>query len=127
LATLQAMEELEQRGVRVRSAKPGEDLQGATGELIRQIMLVMAQWERRQMLERVAEARAARIAAGLPGGRPKTALSDRQVRHIDALRSAGYSVKQIVADLGISRASVYRALVLASTGTVDSSEPQEPV
>lgn len=127
LATLQAMEELEQRGVRVRSAKPGEDLQGATGELIRQIMLMMAQWERRQMLERVAEARAARIAAGLPGGRPKTALSDRQVRHIDALRSAGYSVKQIVADLGISRASVYRALVLAATGTVDSPEPEDPV
>ena len=116
------MEELEQRGVRVRSAKPGEDLQGATGELVRQIMLVMAQWERRQMLERVAEARAARIAAGLPGGRPKTALSDRQVRHIDALRSAGYSVKQIVADLGISRASVYRALVLAATDPINDPE-----
>lgn len=127
LATLQAMEELEQRGVRVRSAKPGEDLQGATGELIRQIMLVMAQWERRQMLERVAEARAARIAAGLAGGRPKTALSDRQVRHIDALRSAGYSVRQIVADLGISRASVYRALVLTAAETVDSPEPEDPV
>lgn len=36
------MEEREQLGVRVRSAKPGEDLQGAAGELIRQIMLVMA-------------------------------------------------------------------------------------
>jgi DNA invertase Pin-like site-specific DNA recombinase len=42
LTTLQAMEELEQRGVRVPSAKPGEDLQGATGELSRQIMPVMA-------------------------------------------------------------------------------------
>ena len=89
LATLQAMEELEQRGVRVRSAKPGEDLDGATGELIRQLMLVMAQWERRQMLERVAEARAARVAAGLSAGRPKTALSDGQVRHMRALRDAG--------------------------------------
>ncbi|MFD1721869.1 recombinase family protein [Amnibacterium endophyticum] len=112
LATLQAMEELELRGVRVRSAKPGEDLQGTTGELIRQIMLVMAQWERRQMLERVAEARAARLAAGKPAGRPKTALADKQVRHIHALHAAGYSVKQIVGDLGISRASVYRALAL---------------
>ena len=120
LATLQAMEELEQRGVRVRSAKPGEDLDGATGELIRQLMLVMAQWERRQMLERVAEARAARVAAGLSTGRPKTALGEGQVRHIRALRDAGYSVKQIVADLGISRASVYRALALP-----DATEPAE--
>ncbi len=123
LATLQAMEELEQRGVHVRSAKPVEDLQGATGELIRQIMLVMAQWERRQMLERVAEARAARVAAGLPAGRPKTALADKQVRHIQALRAAGYSVRQIVADLGISRASVYRALALLSTPEVEQSVP----
>jgi DNA invertase Pin-like site-specific DNA recombinase len=125
LATLQAMEELEQRGVRVRSAKPGEDLQGATGELIRQLMLVMAQWERRQMLERVAEARAARIAAGLPAGRPKTALADRQVRHVQALRAAGYSVRQIVADLGISRASVYRALALLES-TEDGASDSEP-
>lgn len=120
LATLQAMEELEQRGVRVRSAKPGEDLDGATGELIRQLMLVMAQWERRQMLERVAEARAARVAAGLSASRPKTALGDGHVRHIRALRDAGYSVKQIVADLGISRASVYRGLALP-----DATEPAE--
>lgn len=110
LATLQAMEELERRGVRVRSAKPGENLDGATGELIRQLMLVMAQWERRQMLERVAEARAARLAAGKPVGRAKTALNDAHVRQIKALRASGYSVARIVADLGISRASVYRAL-----------------
>lgn len=115
LVTLQAMEELEERGVRVRSAKPGEPLEGATGELIRQLMLVMAQLERRQMLERVAEARSARVAAGLPAGRPKTALADKQVRHVQALRAAGYSVRPIVADLGISCASVYRALALLAT------------
>jgi DNA invertase Pin-like site-specific DNA recombinase len=117
------MEELEQRGVRVRSAKPGEDLDGATGELIRQLMLVMAQWERRQMLERVAEARAARVAAGLSAGRPKTALAEAQVRHIRALRDAGYSVKQIVNDLRISRASVYRALALPDA--TESAETPE--
>lgn len=110
LATLLAIEELEDRGVRVRSLKPGEDLKGATGELIRQIMLVMAQWERRQMLERVAEARAARLAAGKPVGRAKTALDAAHVRQVRALRSAGRSVREIVADVGISRASVYRAL-----------------
>ena len=85
-------------------------------------MLVMAQWERRQMLERVAEARAARLAAGLPAGRPKTALADKQVRHVHVLRAAGYSVRQIVTDLGISRASVYRALALVpADGAATSS------
>lgn len=116
LATLLAMEELEARGVVVRSAKPGENLEGATGELIRQIMLVMAQWERRQMLERVAEARAARIAAGIPVGRPKSALTDVHIRQARALRASGYTVAQIVSDLSISRASVYRALAQAWDG-----------
>jgi DNA invertase Pin-like site-specific DNA recombinase len=75
-------------------------------------MLVMAQWERRQMLERVAEARAARIAAGKPVGRAKTALDAAHVRQVRALRAAGLPVAQIVLAVGISRASVYRALTL---------------
>jgi len=89
-------------------------------------MLVMAQWERRQLLERVAEARAARKVAGLPDGRPKTALADKQVRHIRAMRAAGYSVKQAVADLGISRASVYRALVPVPAESSAATEGPDP-
>lgn len=110
LATLQAIEALKDLGVSVRSLKPGEDLEGVTGELIKQLMLVMAQWERQQMLERVAEARAARVAAGKAVGRPRSALTPSQVMKIRTLRDGKWTVPQIVADLGISRASVYRAL-----------------
>ena len=78
------------------------------------------------MLERVAEARAGRIAAGLPGGRPKTALGDKQVPHAHALRSAGYSVRQIVADLEISRASVYRTLNLLEVAGHETFEAESP-
>jgi hypothetical protein len=78
------------------------------------------------MLESVAEARAVRLVAGLLAGRPKTALADKQVRHIRALRSTGYSIKQIVADPGISRAFVFRALVRAASDGEGSAEQPHP-
>jgi DNA invertase Pin-like site-specific DNA recombinase len=74
--------------------RPGGDLDRSTGELIRQIMLVMAQRERWQMLERIAEARGADCAV------------DTLVRKPSALRLGGHTVAQI---LPIS-ASVQRAL-----------------
>jgi hypothetical protein len=60
------------------------------------------------------------------GARPKTAPTDRQVRYVDALRAAGYSVKQVVADRRISRPSAYRALVIAAAESGDDPERPAP-
>ena len=46
---------------------------------------------------------------GLPIGRP-TALTDSQVRQAQQLRASGEPIPEIAATLGVSRATLYRAL-----------------
>ncbi|MFJ4046678.1 recombinase family protein [Microbacterium sp. NPDC089987] len=110
LHILQTIEELASRGVEVRSLKPGEQFEGITGKLILTIMAAIAEWERENINERAAEARAARDANGIKRVRPKTALTPDTVDAIRALRAAGKTIGYIVSNQKVSRASVYRAL-----------------
>lgn len=110
LHILQTIDELKSRGVRVRSLKPGEQFEGITGELILTIMAAIAEWERLNILERAADARAAKKARGVSVGRAKTATNDDKVAAVRALRESGKTVDYIVKNQKISRASVYRAL-----------------
>ncbi|MFD7872427.1 recombinase family protein [Microbacterium sp. NPDC059771] len=110
LGTLQTFEELEEAGIHVRSLKPGEQFDGITGKLLRNIMLSIAEWERENIKERAAEGRAALAAKGERKPRPKTALRPEKVAAVRALRAQGWTIDRIVKKEEISRASVYRAL-----------------
>jgi DNA invertase Pin-like site-specific DNA recombinase len=110
LGTLQTFEQLEEAGIRVVSLKPGEQFDGITGKLLRNIMLSIAEWERENTKERAAEGRAALAAKGERKPRPKTALKPETVAAVKALRSQGMTIEKIAANQKISRASVYRAL-----------------
>lgn len=110
LHILQTIEELAAKGVEVRSLKPGEQFEGITGKLILTIMAAIAEWERENINERAAEARAAREAKGIKTTRQKTALTADKVDAIRALRAAGKTIGYIVDNQKVSRASVYRAL-----------------
>lgn len=111
---LSTVADLEERGVTVHSLKPGEDFSGATGKLMRAIMTHMAEWERSMNAERVAEARAARAARAKDGeqvaGRPRTAMTEGNVKKVQKLREKGHSAADIAKITGMSRASVYRVL-----------------
>ena len=110
LGMLQTFEDLESRGITVKSLKPGEEFEGITGQLIRNIMLSVAEWERQVINERAAEARAAKAAKGIKSGRSKTALIPVKIEAVIALRAQGKTIKWIAANQEMSRASVYRAL-----------------
>lgn len=110
LHILQTIEELAAKGVEVRSLKPGEQFEGITGKLILTIMAAIAEWERENINERAAEARAAREAKGIKATRQKTTLTPDKVDAIRALRAAGKTIDYIVKNQAVSRASVYRAL-----------------
>lgn len=115
LHVMQTIAALEDRGVSVYSLKEGESqYTGATGEFMRGIMILVADWERSMNAERVAEARAARSKRAKAGeqvaGRPRTALAPAKVKAIRAMRRDGMKIQEIAAEVKISRASVYRAL-----------------
>ncbi len=114
LHVLSTLADLEERGIVVKSLKPGEDFSGATGKLVRAVMTHVAEWERAMNAERVAEARAAKAARAKNGeqiaGRPITAMTAENIKKIRREKEKGRTVAEIVKLTGVSRASVYRAL-----------------
>ena len=73
-------------------------------------MAIIAERERENINERAAEARAARESKGIVTGRARSVLSPSKIQAVGALRASGKTIAYIVADQGMSRASVYRAL-----------------
>jgi DNA invertase Pin-like site-specific DNA recombinase len=105
------IEMLEDNGVGLRILDLGIDTQGATGKLILTLLGGINQWEREMMLERQREGIAKAKAEGKYKGRSPTARS--QSARVLELRKSGSSVKEITAELSISRASVYRIFKIA--------------
>ena len=114
LHVMQTIADLADKGIEVRSLKPSENMGGATGELMKGLMILVGQWERQMNAERVAEARAARAARAKAGeqvdGRPRSALTPDKLAKVRNLRGKGRSAAEIATLTGMSRASVYRAL-----------------
>lgn len=109
---LHIIERLEKKGVALRILSFGGggafDTSNATSKLIMTILAGTAAWERAVMLERQLEGIAKAKAAGKYKGRAPTAR--RQTERVRALHAEGAKVAEIVRQVGISRASVYRCL-----------------
>lgn len=119
LHVMQTIAALEERGMSVCSLKEGEaQYTGATGQFMRGIMILVADWERSMNAERVVEARASRTKRAKAGeqvaGRPRTALARSKVAAVKALRAQdrNITIVQIAENQGMSRASVCRALAV---------------
>lgn len=104
---------LMERGIVLKSLKEGIDYSTSAGRMVAGVFASLAQFEREQMLERAAEARAAAQARGLTGGRPSR-LTEDQSRQVRQLHAAGESVPQLVETFKVSRRTIYRALEKAS-------------
>lgn len=101
--------DLFERGIVLKSIKEQIDYSTPAGRLIAGIFASLSQFEREQMLERTAEARAAAQARGLTGGRPSR-LNGDQKRQLRALRAAGETVESLMCTFDVSRRTVFRAL-----------------
>ena len=86
----------------------GQDIRGAAGRLMLNVFAAFAQFELEIMKERQREGIADAKAAGRYKGRKPTA----RAKAADAVRlfKEGKRVSQVAQQLGIGRASVYRAL-----------------
>jgi DNA invertase Pin-like site-specific DNA recombinase len=108
---LSIIDRLEKKGVALRVLSFGGgvlDTSNATSKLILTVLAGTAAWERAVMLERQLEGIAKAKAAGKYRGRAPTAR--RQTETVRALHADGAKVAEIVRQVGISRASVYRCL-----------------
>jgi DNA invertase Pin-like site-specific DNA recombinase len=101
---------LKAKGVTLKILDLGLDTGSASGELILNVLGSIAQFERKIMLERQREGIAAAKDAGRYKGRKPSVDRDA----VTKLHASGLKVEQIVAALGVSRASVYRVLEAAA-------------
>ncbi|MGJ6122977.1 recombinase family protein [Mycolicibacterium sp. Y3] len=101
--------DLNQQGIVLRSLREGIDTSNATGRMIAGVLASLAELELELGRERRTAAKAARKARGMDVGRPK-ALRPDKVAIAEKLRAQGEPVPVIAETLGVSRATVYRAL-----------------
>jgi len=120
---IDVVHDLEQRGVALVSLTEQIDTSTPGGRLVFHVFASLAQFEKELIRERTMAGLAAARARGRVGGRPTVWTQDK-LRTARSMRDSGdYDVTAIAKVLGVSRASVYRALGLP-TLEPGSSEPE---
>ena len=107
---IDVVQDLEQRGVALVSLTEQIDTSTPGGRLIFHVFASLAQFERELIRERTMAGLAAARARGRIGGRPSV-WTPEKLRTARAMHGSGeHDVSSIARVLGVSRASVYRAL-----------------
>ncbi|UMB71419.1 recombinase family protein [Mycobacterium paraterrae] len=101
--------ELSERGIVLRSLREGIDTSNATGRMVAGVLASLAELELELGRERRTAAREARRARGQSIGRPKV-LDRSKSALAQRMHASGESASTIATTLGVSRATVYRAL-----------------
>lgn len=124
---LDLVEHLASRAVGLRSLSEQIDTTNATGRLILHVFAALAEFERDLIRERTHAGLAAARARGRKGGRPP-ALSPDQVKAARRMYEQNeMTVAKIGAVLGVSRATIYRALNRQSVPVVEPRQSRSAV
>lgn len=106
---MSTIRELGERGIVLRSLREGIDTSNPTGRMVAGVLASLAELELELGRERRSAAREARRARGQSIGRPK-ALDAAKAALAQRMHTSGESASVIAETLGVSRATVYRAL-----------------
>ncbi|HEY1840165.1 MAG TPA: recombinase family protein [Mycobacterium sp.] len=106
---MSTIRELGVRGIVLRSLREGIDTSNAAGRMVAGVLASLAELELELGKERRSAAREARRARGQSIGRPK-ALDAQKTALAQRMHSTGEPASTIAVALGVSRATVYRAL-----------------
>lgn len=107
---VETVEDLSARGVGFVSLTEAIDTTSPGGRLVFHVFSALAEFERELIRERTNAGLEAAKKRGAKFGRPKS-LSKQQIEMGRALKAAGnHSASEIAAQLGISRATLYRSL-----------------
>ena len=101
--------DLEERGVNLKVLDQSIDASDATGRLLFNMLGAIAQFETELRAERQSEGIAKARARGVKFGR-KHYLTAQQVEELKYKRRDGTLIKELMAEYGLSKASVYRYL-----------------
>jgi DNA invertase Pin-like site-specific DNA recombinase len=104
--------DLGERGIVLRSLREGIDTSNASGRMVAGVLASLAELELELGKERRTAARDARRARGQSIGRPKS-LDPSKMALAQRMHASGESASTIAATLGVSRATVYRALAVS--------------
>jgi DNA invertase Pin-like site-specific DNA recombinase len=100
---------LQEKGIQFRSITDGIDTSTSAGRFFFHVMAALAQMERELVHERtMAGLKAARARGRLGGRKPK--MDDSRRKSAKHLLDSGIGPKEVAANLGVSRATLYRSL-----------------
>jgi len=106
---LQLIDELTSRGVGFRSLTESIDTTTATGRLVLHLFGALGEFERDLLRERTAAGLEAAASRGRRGGRP-TVMTSAKLTAARALLADGRTAREAAGAVGVSRATLYRAL-----------------
>ena len=106
---VEVLKVIESKGAGFVSLNEAIDTTSASGRLVFHMMAALAEFERALIVERTQAGLAAAKARGAKLGRRRK-LTPKQVAHGRALLDAGETGHAVAQSLGVSRATLYRAI-----------------
>lgn len=106
---VEVLKVIENKGAGFVSLNEAIDTTSASGRLVFHMMAALAEFERALIVERTQAGLAAAKARGAKLGRRRK-LTPKQITHGRALLDAGETGRSVAQSLGVSRATLYRAL-----------------
>lgn len=106
---VELVEGIQQRGVQFNSITDSIDTSTAAGRFFFHVMAALAQMERELIRERTTAGLKAARARGRLGGR-KAMMDDSKIESAKHLLDSGMTSREVATNLGVSRATLYRAI-----------------